>query len=120
VRVFNAASDSDARLASRAICDSLLCKTAWFGCDPNWGRVLAAAGYSGAVFDPARVNLHYDGLPVVLCGVDAGTPESDLAELMGKGEFEIALDLGGGGCSHVMWTSDLSYEYVRINADYHT
>ena len=120
VEVTGAASESDARLCAKAIADSMLCKTAWFGCDPNWGRVLAAAGYSGATFKPENVTLDYDEMPVVRGGMDAGTPEADLVPVLQREEFHLKLDLGEGSASHNIWTSDISYEYVKINADYHT
>jgi len=120
VNVKNAASVQDAENCARTIATSMLCKTAWFGCDPNWGRVLAAAGRSGAVFTPEKVNLFYNEMPVVRGGVDAGTPEKDLADLMAKGAFEVNLDLGAGTACFTVWTCDISYEYVKINADYHT
>ncbi len=120
VEVTGAASEADARCCAKAIADSMLCKTAWFGCDPNWGRVLAAAGYSGAAFLPENVSLDYDDMPVVRGGMDAGTPEADLVEVLKQKEFTLKLDLGAGNAAHNIWTSDLSYEYVKINADYHT
>ncbi len=120
VEVTGAASERDAELAARAIANSPLCKTAWFGCDPNWGRILAAAGYSGAVFSQENVSLDFDELPVVRGGLDAGTPESELAELMKRREFTVKIDLGEGEASATIWTSDFTYEYVKINADYHT
>ena len=120
VEVKGAANDRDARLCARAIADSMLCKTAWFGCDPNWGRVLAAAGYSGAQFNPDMVNMDYDEMAVVRGGMDAGTPESTLCEVMKRREFTIHLNLGAGDAEHTVWTSDISHEYVTINADYHT
>ncbi len=120
VEVSGALTDSDAEKCARAIADSMLCKTAWFGCDPNWGRVLAAAGYSGAVFSPENVSLDYDEMPVVRGGMDAGTPEEELSSVLKRHEFTIRLDLGEGNACHNIWTSDLTYEYVKINADYHT
>lgn len=120
VEVTGAASEADARRCAKAIADSMLCKTAWFGCDPNWGRVLAAAGYSGATFQPENVSLDYDEMPVVRGGMDAGTPESELVEVLRRDGFTLKLDLGAGNASHNIWTSDISYEYVKINADYHT
>ena len=120
VEVTGAASERDAELAARAIANSPLCKTAWFGCDPNWGRILAAAGYSGAVFSQENVSLDFDELPVVRGGLDAGTPESELAELMKRREFTVKIDLGEGEASATIWTSDFTYEYVKINADHHT
>ena len=107
-------------MCARTVANSLLCKTAWFGCDPNWGRVLAAAGRSGANFSAENVSLDYDEMPVVRNGMDAGTPETELAQVMKRGEFTIKLDLGEGHGTFTVWTSDVSYEYVKINADYHT
>ncbi len=120
VEVGGAATRQEAEMCARTIANSLLCKTAWFGCDPNWGRILAAAGRSGANFSPENVSLDYDEMPVVRNGIDAGTPESELAQLMKRGEFTVKLDLGEGHGSFTVWTSDVSYEYVKINADYHT
>ena len=120
VEVSGAANDRDAELAARAIANSPLCKTAWFGCDPNWGRILAAAGYSGASFLPENVSVHFDETPVVRGGLDAGTPESELADLMKHREFSIKVDLGEGNSSCTIWTGDFTYDYVKINADYHT
>ncbi|MBO5959884.1 MAG: bifunctional glutamate N-acetyltransferase/amino-acid acetyltransferase ArgJ [Lentisphaeria bacterium] len=120
VEVTGAASESDARLCAKAIADSMLCKTAWFGNDPNWGRVVAALGYSGAEFDPAKCNIYYDGTPVVRNGGDAGTPEADLLDVVKKREFVITCDFGEGDGEYWVWSSDLSHEYVTINADYHT
>ena len=120
VEVSGAANDRDAELAARAIANSPLCKTAWFGCDPNWGRILAAAGYSGASFLPENVSVYFDEMPVVRGGLDAGTPESELAELMKHREFSIKVDLGEGNGVCTIWTGDFTYEYVKINADYHT
>lgn len=120
VEVTGAANDADARLCAKAIANSMLCKTAWFGCDPNWGRVLAAAGYSGAKFSPEGASLDYDEFPVVRNGMDAGTPEDQLAEVLKRPEVSVKLDLAEGTGAHTVWTGDLSYEYVKINADYHT
>ena len=120
VLVTGAMDAAQAHICAKAIADSMLCKTAWFGCDPNWGRVLAAAGYSGARFRPEDVSLDYNDVPVVRGGMDAGTPESDLAALMKAGSFTVHIDLGAGVASDVIWTSDITYDYVKINADYHT
>lgn len=120
VCVTGAKDDNDARICAKAIADSMLCKTAWFGCDPNWGRVLAAAGYAGIEFSPENVSLDYNEKPVVRHGMDAGTPEDELAAELKKGDFTLKLDLGEGHGEFYMWTSDISYDYVKINADYHT
>ena len=84
------------------------------------GRVLAAAGRSGAAFSPENVSLDYDDMPVVRNGVDAGTPEAELCEVMNRNEFTIHLNLGEGNGTFTVWTCDISHEYVTINADYHT
>lgn len=118
--VCGARDDADAKRAARTIAESPLVKTALFGNDPNWGRILAAAGRSGASFDPARaalsigdVSLVRDGAPV---GFDADTAHAALA----RDEVEVHLDLGSGPGRARMYTCDFSYDYVRINAEYHT
>jgi len=118
--VTGAKDDVEARRCADAIANSLLCKTAWFGADPNWGRILDAAGYAGVDMEPSRVNLDYEGLPIVRNGMDAGTPESDQVKAISKREFCIDLDLGVGDGQFTVWTCDITYEYVKINADYHT
>ncbi|HBC86764.1 MAG TPA: ornithine acetyltransferase [Lentisphaeria bacterium] len=120
VKVLNAPTVKDATVCAKAIANSLLCKTAWFGGDPNWGRVMAAAGYSGASFNPDKASLYYEKTPVVKNGQDAGTPEKKLAGIVQRKSFTITLDLKSGIHSSEVWTNDISYEYVKINADYHT
>ena len=120
VNVTGAASDADARVCAEAIANSALCKTAWFGADPNWGRILCAAGYSGIQFDPYKVNLDMQGTPVVRNGMDAGTPEEELVKLVSTKEVRLDLDLGAGTGAFTVWTCDFTYDYVKINADYHT
>ena len=120
VEVVNARSDDEARIAAEAVANSLLCKTAWYGNDPNWGRVVAALGYSGAHFDPDKCDVYFGNLPVVLAGSDAGTPEEKLVEVVKEREFTIRCDFHEGTGSYWVWTSDISHEYVKINADYHT
>jgi len=120
VEVSGAPSPAAAKLCAEAVANSLLCKTAWFGCDPNWGRIVAALGYSKAVFDPDKVDVYYDDKIVVAKGGDAGTPESELAEILKQREFKVRIFLNQGDASYWVWTSDISYEYVKINAEYHT
>ena len=120
IEVKNAKSYDDAKKLAESVANSLLCKTAWFGCDPNWGRVVAALGYAKVDFNPDLVNIYYDGIPVVRNGGDAGTPESELASVMHKREFTILCDMNDGDVDYWVWTNDISYEYVKINADYHT
>jgi len=120
VNVHGAASKADAKICAEAIANSALCKTAWFGADPNWGRILCAAGYCGISFDPSKADLFYDGVPVVRGGVDAGTPEADLVKVLKNREWKMDLYLGAGDGDYTVWTCDLTYDYVKINADYHT
>lgn len=120
IDVIKASDAGTAKLCAEAIANSLLCKTAWFGGDPNWGRVVAALGYSGAKFDPEKVNVFYNAKPVVLSGCDSGIPESELALELKNREFKITVELNNGDADYWVWTSDVSYEYVKINAEYHT
>ncbi len=121
VKVTGAATDQDARICAESVAKSPLCKTAWFGADPNWGRILCAAGYSGIAFDPANVSLDMMGIPVVRNGLDAGVmSEEELAKKVAVPEVFIHLDLGAGQGSFTEWTCDFTYDYVKINADYHT
>ncbi len=120
VDVSGARNREDAEKAARAVANSMLCKTAWFGGDPNWGRVAAALGYSGALFAPEKVDVFYNDKPVIRQGQDAGTPEKVLAAEMAGREFTISCRLNAGDASYHIWTSDLTYEYVKINAEYTT
>lgn len=120
INVCGAKNAAEARRCAEAIANSALCKTAWFGADPNWGRILCAAGYSGCEFDPTTVNLDFMSTPVVRRGMDAGTPEAELAEIVKAKELTINLDLGAGPGAFTVWSCDMTYDYVKINADYHT
>ncbi|MDD5698723.1 MAG: bifunctional glutamate N-acetyltransferase/amino-acid acetyltransferase ArgJ [Victivallaceae bacterium] len=120
VYIENAPNEAAARACAEAVANSLLCKTAWFGSDPNWGRIVAALGYAGVDFDPGLVNIYYDNQAVVINGGDAGTPEKELAEILRKREFSITVNMNAGPAKYWVWTCDISYEYVKINAEYHT
>ena len=120
IKVVNARTREDAKIAAEAVGNSLLCKTAWFGNDPNWGRIIAALGYSGANFDPDKCDVYFDDIPVVKNGGDAGTPENALLDTVKKSTFTIRCDFHDGTAEYWVWSSDISYEYVKINADYHT
>jgi len=119
--VKGAMSDADSKKAAMAIANSQLVKTAFFGQDANWGRILAAIGYSGIDIDQDRVLLSFDDVVVVINGVFAGGDAESLAtEVLKKKEFTVTVDLQlGTGCASV-YTTDLSYDYVKINADYRT
>ena len=120
VRLSGAASESDARLAARTITNSNLVRTAIHGADPNWGRILAAAGRSGARVRPDRATVRIGDVAVF----DRGTPQAfdgaTVRAAFAASRIVIAVDLGVGSGSAVAWGADLSAEYVRINADYTT
>ena len=120
VEVVGARKPSDAERVARAIANSPLVKTAVAGSDPNWGRILCAAGYSGAVFDPNKVDISVNNLPLCRDGVDAGFDElSARKELDGK-EVVLRLDLHQGSAAGHIWTCDLTHGYITINASYRT
>lgn len=120
VRVTNAATYADAKAAAMAVANSPLVKTAIFGEDPNWGRVLCAAGRSGAYVVPERTTLHFGDVKIV----ERGEPlklEADAARKpMLDRDLVINLDLGLGSECCTVRTCDFSYDYVKINAEYHT
>jgi glutamate N-acetyltransferase/amino-acid N-acetyltransferase len=91
-----------------------------FGNDPNWGRVLMAAGRSGAAVDPQTLSLTLAGVPLVRAGEPLPFDAAAARRAMSVPEIRIALDLGQGRAQATIWTCDLSYDYVRINAEYHT
>lgn len=120
VRVTGAAGETDARLAAKTIANSPLVKTAIFGKDPNWGRILAAAGRSGAEVDQSRMTLRLGDETIVEQGQPRTMAEDVRKELMGRDFLLISLDLGLGTGESTVWTCDFSYDYIKINAEYHT
>jgi glutamate N-acetyltransferase / amino-acid N-acetyltransferase len=121
IRVHGAASDPDAKKAALAVANSLLVKTAFFGQDANWGRIIAAVGYSGAQVEQDRVEIRFDDVVMAKGGVFAGgNAEAAGTEVLKRPEFTVSIDLHVGTGEGVVYTSDLSYDYVRINADYRT
>ena len=121
VTVRGAKSEKDAARAARAIARSPLAKTSWFGKDPNWGRVLAAAGYSGAEVDDMRAEVYYDGVWAFRRGETAGEAQlKKLAKVLKKKAFEVVVDLRLGKGESSVYTCDFSLDYVHINADYTT
>jgi glutamate N-acetyltransferase/amino-acid N-acetyltransferase len=119
VRVEQAASTAEAARVAYAVAHSPLVKTAFFASDPNLGRILAAVGYSGVELDPARVQMHLDDVWVVR---DGGRhpkyTEEDGQRVMKQSEIVVRLQLGRGSAGTSVWTTDLSHDYVSINADY--
>ncbi|MDP9251896.1 MAG: bifunctional glutamate N-acetyltransferase/amino-acid acetyltransferase ArgJ [Chloroflexota bacterium] len=120
VRVRGAASAADARLAARTITNSNLVRTAIHGGDPNWGRVLAAAGRSGARVDDRRASVRIGDLFVYRDGAPVAVADADVRALFAAASVEIEVTLGLGDGQAVAWGCDLSAEYVRINAEYMT
>lgn len=119
--VRGAATSTEAKQVAKAIAHSPLCKTAWSSGDPNWGRLMAAAGYSGAVFEPVRTRIWIGNVPVFEYGMRApGFDEAAAHAVMSPREYTITIDLGEGDGSCRFLTCDLTAEYVRINADYST
>ncbi|NLC69897.1 MAG: bifunctional glutamate N-acetyltransferase/amino-acid acetyltransferase ArgJ [Desulfuromonadaceae bacterium] len=121
IQVDGAESEAVARTVAKSVATSNLLKAAFFGADPNWGRVIAAVGYSGAAIDPNRVNIRFDQVLLVENGQGTGSEAKDQAhQVMKQPEFTVTVDLRMGSGSAFYYTSDLTYDYVRINADYHT
>ncbi len=121
VRLSGARSPKEALAAARCVANSPLVKTAVFGRDANWGRIMAALGRSGARFDPGRVAIRFGRAEVVRGGLSLGkAAEALAAREMEAAEIVLAIDLGAGEAEETVWTCDLSPEYVHINADYRT
>ena len=120
VNVTGAATWEDAKTAAMAIAKSPLVKTAFFGEDPNWGRIVCAAGYSGAAMEADKVNLSIGGIRLVENGMNCNVPAEKLAPTMAEHDISMSIDLGAGEESATVWTCDFSYEYVKINGEYHT
>jgi glutamate N-acetyltransferase/amino-acid N-acetyltransferase len=121
LHITGARTETEATRVAKAIAHSPLCKTAWSSADPNWGRLLAAAGYSGVAFDPAKVNILIGSQPVFEAGMRSPLfNEAAAHATMLDREYTITLDLGLGSAECRFITCDLTAEYVRINADYST
>ena len=127
ITVQGAASDADARLAAKAVAHSPLVKTAFYGGDANWGRILAAVGYSGAQVDPERTALHFGSaafnltpLQVVAAGQPLAYDEAAATARFAQAEIEVLVELGLGAGQATVWTCDLSHAYVDINGHYRT
>ncbi len=121
VHVTGAASESDARLAARAIANSPLVKTAIHGGDPNWGRLVSAVGRSGADFVLDAASVSIGPVDLFVAGVPHDDRAAEAARVLAAQEVTVSVDLGTGGPhAATMWTCDFSAEYVRINAEYRT
>jgi glutamate N-acetyltransferase/amino-acid N-acetyltransferase len=119
IRVNGAKDNADAKRAAMAIANSSLVKTAFFGQDANWGRIFAAVGYSGAEADQSLLSLCFDDVCMAKYGVFAGgDAEARGTEVLKQKEFTVSVDLGIGNGTASVYTSDLTHEYISINADY--
>ncbi len=121
IHVKGASSKSDASKAARTVANSNLVKTAFYGHDPNWGRIMAALGRSGIKIREQDVEIFVDDVQIVSGGMGCGTvAETRAAELMSKDEFTLAVNLNQGIYQDKIVTCDLSHEYITINSDYRT
>jgi glutamate N-acetyltransferase/amino-acid N-acetyltransferase len=119
VRVVGAGSVREARCVADTVANSSLVKTALFGEDANWGRILAAAGRAGVPLEPNRIDIFFDSVQMVRDGVGRGrTVEAEATAVLGKPELTLTIDLKMGQASASVLTCDLSIDYVKINADY--
>lgn len=118
VEVTGALNIMDARCAAKSICSSNLVKTAMFGEDANWGRIVTALGYSGAEVEPAKVNVYLGDLLMAQNGAGLTFDEDKALEILKEKEVKVKVELNLGDASSKSWGCDLSYEYVRINGEY--
>jgi glutamate N-acetyltransferase/amino-acid N-acetyltransferase len=123
IQVTGAATEAEAHAIANTIATSPLVKTAFAGSDANWGRILAAAGRAGVAFDQNKAALWIgtavpDELQLVANGTPTAYQEAAAAAIFAQPEFKIRLDIGAGSQSTIVWTTDLTHEYVSINADY--
>ena len=119
IRVKNVSSEIDAEQAARTIANSALVKTAFFGEDANWGRIIAALGRSGIEFDQNKVDIAFDDVVLVRDGLAQGNAaETSATEVLKQKTFTVTVDLKTGQAVSEIYTCDLSVDYIRINADY--
>jgi glutamate N-acetyltransferase/amino-acid N-acetyltransferase len=121
IDVAGCASADSARQIAKTVANSALVKTAIAGADPNWGRIVSAAGYSGVKFDPAKVNLKVNGFELYRQGAPVAFGAGQVSEsIRSQHDTSIELSFGEGSAKVRFWTTDLTAEYVKLNADYHT
>ncbi len=120
VIVVGAESCDDADSVARSVSNSLLVKTAIFGQDPNWGRIVDAIGYANANIYPDKLKVYIGDYPVFENGIKSEIDKELLNKYMKNKEIKILIDLGIATSSYNMWFSDISYDYIKINAEYHT
>lgn len=120
VNVTGANDFVEAKAVAMAIAKSPLVKTAFFGQDPNWGRIVCAAGYSGVNFLPEKMSVALNNVTIFKNGMSIKTDEKQLQDVMEQKDIEVQVTLGQGEAEATVWTCDFSYDYVKINAEYHT
>lgn len=120
IEVTGAHSFADAKQVAMSVAKSPLVKTAFFGEDPNWGRVICAVGYAGVPMVPEKTVVKFGGVPVYVHGTGVAFDSAALDKVMEAHDITIAIDLGLGEASATVWSCDFSYEYVKINGEYHT
>lgn len=120
VHVTGTKTYADAKTIAFSVAKSPLVKTAFFGEDPNWGRVICAVGYAGVPMNPQTTVVKFGGIPVYAHGVGAACDEEALRQVMAAHDIVIDIDMGAGSEEATVWTCDFSYEYVKINGEYHT
>lgn len=121
IRVTGAASEEEARTVAKSVATSSLVKTAFFGEDANWGRIIAAVGYSGIEVDQNKIDIRFNQILVVRNGLSTGPElEAEATDVLKLDEFVVSIELNQGEAVSSYYTSDLGYEYIKINADYRT
>jgi glutamate N-acetyltransferase/amino-acid N-acetyltransferase len=120
LKIEQARNTNEARQIARAIANSPLVKTSWAGADPNWGRLLAAIGYSGVKINPAKINIYLGKQQICRNGMAFHFDHDAAHQYMSRPEYEIRFTLGAGKAGLEFLSCDLTAEYVRINADYST
>ncbi|MDD6698742.1 MAG: bifunctional glutamate N-acetyltransferase/amino-acid acetyltransferase ArgJ [Veillonellaceae bacterium] len=120
IHVHGTKNFADAKTVGMAVANSPLVKTAFFGEDPNWGRVICAVGYADVPMDPEKTVVSFGGIPVYAHGVGANADKDALAKAMAEHDIVIDIDLADGPEEATVFSCDFSYEYVKINGEYHT
>ena len=120
VEVLNAPNEVDARMMAKSVVGSSLVKTAVFGEDPNWGRILVAVGYAGADIAVDNIDIYLGNIPVMTASSPVSFDEEEMQDIMQADDIKISVDLHAGEKSGTAWGCDLSYDYVKINALYRT
>ncbi|MGA1198482.1 MAG: bifunctional ornithine acetyltransferase/N-acetylglutamate synthase, partial [Candidatus Latescibacterota bacterium] len=120
IHVTNASTFDNARTIGLSVANSSLVKTAVFGRDPNWGRILCAVGYAGVDIDPQKVTVSMAGIPIYGNGGGLPFDKKQAIEALGASNIDIDIALNNGDASATLYTCDLTYEYIRVNAEYTT